>query len=72
MQAIISAVRNFCEWAALQGGDTRCEFEIALSIVEWDSEIKLPEPKNPPGVDLQLATACGFSGEPGPPTRPLQ
>lgn len=69
MQAIISAVRNFCEWAALQGGDTRSEFERALSVIGWDNDIKLPEPTNPPVVDWHLETACGLSGETDSPTR---
>ncbi len=69
MQAIISAVRNFCEWAALQDGDTSSEFELALSIVGWDNDIKLPVPTNPSVVDWHLETACGLSGEIGSPTR---
>ena len=69
MQAMIPAVKNFCAWAALQGGDTRSEFEFALSVVEWDREITLPEPTNPPVVDWHLETACGFSGETDSPAR---
>ena len=69
MQAMIPAVRNFCEWAALRGGETRPEFERALSVVEWDGDITLPEPTNPPVAAWHLETACGFSDEIGSPAR---
>lgn len=71
MQAIISAVRSFCEWAASQDGETRSEFERALSVIDWDGDIKLPEPTNPSVVDWHLRTACGFSGAGGSPARVL-
>ena len=66
MQAMISAVRNFCEWAALQGGDTRSEFEFALSVVEWDREITLPEPTNPPWWIGIWRPPVGFPAKPAP------
>ena len=71
MQVLISAVRIFCEWAASQDGETRSEFERALSVVNWNHEIRSPEPTNPPVVDWHLRTACGLSGESGSPTRAL-
>ena len=71
MQAIISAVRSFCEWAASQDGETRSEFERALSVIDWNGDIELPEPTNPPVVDWHLRTACGLSGASGSPARAL-
>ncbi len=71
MQAIISAVRSFCEWAASRDGETRSEFERVLSAVDWNRDIELPEPKTPPVVAWHLRTACGLSGAGGSPSRAL-
>ena len=71
MQAIISAVRSFCEWAASQGGETRSEFERALSAVDWNGDLKLPEPASQPVVAWHLRTACELSGESATPSRAL-
>lgn len=71
MQAIISAVKSFCEWAASQDGETRSEFERALSVIDWNNDIELPEPANQSVVEWHLRTACGFSGASGSPARAL-
>lgn len=69
MQAIIPALKNFCEWAVSQDDETRSEWELALSTVEWDNPVSLPEPANLPVVDWHLKTVCELSGEQGSPTR---
>ncbi len=71
MRAIISAVRSFCEWAASQDGETRSEFERALSVIGWNGDIELPEVTNLPVVEWHLRTACGLSGASGSPARAL-
>jgi mannose-6-phosphate isomerase-like protein (cupin superfamily) len=71
MRAIISAVKNFCEWAASRDGETRSEFERVLSAVDWNGDIELPEPIDLPVVEWHLRTACGLSGAGGSPARAL-